>query len=142
MNPVIQSLGPCPCESCPTVGTKIAAKSGHLVGCKCRSCVGRRNKRKGQAAEHRRHLLLGGEGQTIRDELFHAYSINVSTEDKAGEQIPAKFIAFISSEWVRHALAQANKKAPVGSDAYPAIYMHPHGGGDWLLVDCSGKGLR
>src|SRR3990167_8277718 len=153
MNPVTQDFGPCPClgrylgpgdvvvEGCGIEGTKLT-RYGHLVGCTCHSCLGRRNRRAGKKGEYNRHRRLGGTGNTPRDELMHSYSINVTTEYKHGAQVPAKFVSFIRSEWTRHALNQAKKKLPVGADAYPSLYLEPEGGGAWLVVDVSGKEMR
>jgi hypothetical protein len=133
---------PCPC-GCGATGSKLSFKTGHIVrSCTCRSCIGRRNRKKGQAAEAKRHRMLGGEGQTIRDDLHHAYSLNVSVEDKSGSQCPVKLVSGMQSEFMRRAFSQATRKIPVGSDAYPAVMLHPHGGGAYLLVDCSRKELR
>jgi len=153
MNAVTQEMGLCPCvvqseewslglrPSCDVVGTKLS-KYGHLVGCKCRPCLGRRNKRSGQRTEAKRHRRLGGQGQTPRDELAYSYSLNVTTEDKHGQQIPQNFIRFIELEWTRHALRQAEKKIPVGSDAQPALVLDCGRKGMWMLMPVPEKGLR
>ena len=155
MNAVTQEMGPCPCgwllhdadddgtfeePLCPP-GTKLT-KYGHLVGCRCPSCRGRRNKRSGQRTEAKRHRRLGGQGQTPRDELAYSYSINVTTEDKHGAQIPANFLRFLDLEWTRHALRQAEKKIPVGSDAQPALVLDCGRKGMWMLMPVPEKGLR
>lgn len=143
MNLVVQDMGPCPCgvPRCDVLGTKLT-RAGHLKGCRCASCVGRRNKRKGQAGEARAHRALGGVGPTIRDDLFHLYSINISLEVKTGNHTPAKLVAAIQSEFMRHAFAQASKKTPVGTDAFPAVMLQPHGGGQYLVVDVGDRTLR
>ena len=143
MNAVVQDFGACPCESdnCTELGTKLT-KFGHLKGCSCRSCTGRRNRRKGQAGEARAHKALGGVGPTVRDDLFHLYSLNASVETKTGNHVPTRLIDAIRSEFMRHAFHQAAKKIPVGADAYPAVMLQPHGGGQYLVVDVSGRSLR
>ena len=148
MNAVTQDFGPCPCgetyyaSPCRMEGTKLT-RFGHLVGCKCPSCTGRRNKRKGQAAEARAHKRLGGTGPTVRDDLFHCYSVNLSVETKTGAtNIPAKLLTAARSEWVRHALGQAIKKTPVGSDALPTIALEVSPSEAYLIVDVSGRSLR
>lgn len=127
-----QPYDPCPCD-CGQVGWKLK-RNGHVVGCSCRSCIGKRNRAKGQRTEANRHRNLGGQGWTVRDEFPHTYPITVTTEDKTGNQIPASFTKFLGLEWTRHALRQAEKKMPVGNDAFPALYLEPPGGGAWLLV--------
>lgn len=39
-------------------------KRGHVVGCKCRPCLGARNRSKGQRAQKNTHRALGGTGNT------------------------------------------------------------------------------
>jgi len=143
MMPVTQPMGPCPCEHprCDVMGTKLT-KQGYLVGCKSPQAMGLRNRRAGKASERRRHKRLGGEGWTPNDELAYSYSINVTTQDKHGQQVPASFVKFLGLEWTRHALRQVERKLPVGSDAMPALYLEPTGQGSWLLVKIPAKGLR
>ena len=149
MNATTQGFGLCPCQmqvgvlvpGCGVVGTKLT-RYGHLVGCTCRSCLGRRNRRKGQATEAKRHRRLGGQSQTPRDELAYSYSVNVTTEDKTGAQIPASFTKFLGLDWTRYALRQAEKKLPVGSDVLPALFLDCGRSGTWLLVRVPKKGLR
>jgi hypothetical protein len=134
---------PCPCEVPGCVGSKLSFKTGHVSrGCICRSCIGRRNRKKGQAGEARRHRRLGGVGTTPRDELAHCYSINVTTEDKVGKQIPASFRTFIDSEKARVWFRQAEKKLPIGNDAFPALYLELSQGQAFLVVKLDGKTLR
>lgn len=130
----------CPC-GCGHEGLKLT-RAGHVKGCACRSCTGKRNRKKGQAAEARRHRSLGGVGTTPRDELAHCYSLNITTEDKTGAQIPAKFISFVHSETARHWFRQAEKKLPVGNDALPALYLEVTSGETYLVVKLEGKAMR
>jgi len=151
VNAVTQSFGPCPCRGpgnyfltgsgCDLEGTKLT-RYGHLVGCLCRSCIGRRNKRSGQRTEAKRHRRLGGQGQTPRDELAYSYSINVTTEDKTGKQIPLNFLRFIEGKWFKDSIRQAEKKLPVGSDAYPAVILDCGRKGMWMVMPVPEKGLR
>lgn len=152
MNAVTQEFGMCPCRNewfpkaglevgCGQLGTKLT-KYGHLVGCTCRSCLGRRNKRSGQRTEAKRHRRLGGTGGTPRDELAYSYSINVTTEDKHGQQIPQNFLKFIDLEWTRHALRQAEKKLPVGSDSLPSLVLDCGRKGMWMVTPIPARGLR
>ena len=151
MNAVTQEMGPCPCRSetwglnvfstCEQVGTKLT-KYGHLKFCTCRSCIGRRNRRSGQRTEAKRHRRLGGQGQTPRDELAFSYSINITTEDKHGAQIPASFRSFIAAKWTHDALRQAEKKVPVGSDALPMVVLDLGRKGMWMVGPLPERGLR
>ena len=149
MNAVTQEMGFCPCgwgapfpeRSCGVIGTKLT-RYGHLVGCKCQPCIGRRNRRSGQKTEAKRHRRLGGQGQTPRDELAFSYSINVTTEDKHGNQIPRNFNWFIETEWFKRALRQAQKKVPVGSDALPFVVLDLGRRGMWMVGPLPERGLR
>jgi len=148
MNTVTQAMGICPCNKedrsggpCLVIGTKLT-RHGHLVACTCPSCTGRRNKRSGQRTEARRHRRLGGTGGTPRDELAYSYSLNVTTEDKHGAQIPASFIKFIELEWTRHALRQAEKKLPAGSDSLPSLVLDCGRKGMWMITPIPARGLR
>lgn len=125
----------CPC-GCGVEGLKLQLHHDrHVVGCACASCRGRRNRRKGKAAERRRHLRLGGQGRTPADELPQAYTLTVTTEDKTGAQIPESFRRFVGSAWYRDAIAQARKKLPVGSTALPAVYLETTRSRWWLIVE-------
>ncbi len=135
---------PCAC-GCGEIGyrlTKVLPDDdvSHVFGCKCRRHIGKRNRKAGQRTEANRHRNLGGEGQTRRDEFPDTYTVACTTEDKRGEQIPASFLKFLALEWTRHALRQAEKKMPVGNDAFPALYLEPPGGSAWLLVKVHGAG--
>jgi hypothetical protein len=138
-----QMIGVCPCDAarCEVVGTKLN-RAGHVVGCVCPSCLGKRNRKAGQEAERRRHKRLGGVGGTPHDELATSYSLNVTTQDKHGAQVPAAFVALIDSKWFHDAMRQAEKKLPVGSNAMPSVYLEPPRRGSWLVVRVPSKGLR
>lgn len=147
MTPTTQEFGPCPCQSeatgiqCVLEGTKLT-RYGHLVGCTCRSCLGRRNKRKGAKANARGHKRLGGQGGTVNDDLYYSYSINLSVEVKTGAQIPRTFLTFISGAWIHDAMGQATKKLPVGADAFPAVLIEQSPSKAYLVVDVGGRSLR
>ena len=148
MNAVTQNLGPCPCRfevwsagqpptTCRIEGTKLT-RYGHLVGCTCRPCLGRRSKRKGQKAQAKMHKRLGGEGFTpSNEESARPYEVTVLVmpESKTGGQIPKSFDSFIATEWFRRALDQSARAAPVGSGVLPAVVIR----GDWCLIDLRGK---
>lgn len=140
MNAVFQEMGPCPCEHprCDVIGTKLTRK-GFLVGCKSPQAMGSRNKKKGRASEARGWKQLGGEGPTRNDDTYHGFPLVVSVENKVGHQIPAKFVSFVDSEWVRQAMFQATKKTPVGEDAFPSIRLELTPSRAYLVVDISPK---
>ena len=127
-----QLIGGCPC-GCEQVGTKLTV-FGHLKGCHCSTCIGRRNQRKGKAAQAKTHRALGGTGFTpSNEESGRPYLVEVSVlpEVKTGQQIPANWARFISSDWFRRALAQSAKSAPFGTGTVPAVVID----GVWLIAD-------
>jgi hypothetical protein len=147
--PVIQTFGPCRCwhPECSELGTKLMRplkgdRVGHLVSCQCPRHRNAANRRRGAQAEQRRHEGLGGTGKAPVDELRTSYSINVTTQDKAGAQVPASFEAFVGSVWFGKALRQAEAKMAIGFDALPAVYVEPPSGGRWLVVKVPARGLR
>lgn len=124
----------CPC-GCGLTGLKLQMRHDrHLVGCKCRVCTGRRNRRKGQAGQAKAHRNLGGTGRTpSQEESARPYEVTVTVlpEVKTGEQIPASFDKFVGSEWFRRALSQSARAVPVGSGALPCVVLR----GDFAVVD-------
>ena len=152
MSTVTQDFGPCPCRedespygwtSCIVEGTKLT-RYGHLVGCTCRPCLGRRSKRKGQKAQAKMHKRLGGQGFTpSNEESARPYEVTVLVmpESKTGGQVPASWDKFVGTEWFRRALDQSTRAMPVGSGVLPAVVIR----GDWCIVDIRRvpkKGLR
>lgn len=139
MSAAWESWPACPC-GCGAEGLKLQVRhDGHLVGCKCMVCQGRRNRKKGQAGQRRMHQRLGGKGWTpTHEEAARPYTIEVSVmpESKGGNQIPASFDRFISSEWFRHALSQSERAVPVGTGVLPCVVIR----GDWAVVDIRRKG--
>lgn len=132
----------CPC-SCGATGLKLQMRHDrHLVGCACRSCLGRRVRKSGKAGNRRAHLRLGGGPRTVDDDLFYAYSINVTIESKTGRQVEGSFTKFVRGEKARHWFVQAEKKIPVGADAMPALYLELAPSESYLVVKVPGKGLR
>lgn len=124
----------CPC-GCGEQGMKLQLRHDkHLVGCSCRSCIGRRNKFKGQRTQARTHRRLSGEGFTpSNEESARPYIVEVSImpESKGGDQIPAAFERFMHSEWFRRALSQSARAVPFGSGVLPAVSIR----GDFMIVD-------
>ena len=147
MNATTQDFGPCPCKlavfsvsdtwTCSAVGTKLT-RYGHLVGCTCRPCQGRRSKRKGQKAQAKMHKRLGGQGFTpSNEESARPYEVTilVMPESKTGGQVPASWDKFIGTEWFRRALDQSARAAPVGSGVLPAVVIR----GDFCIMDIRGR---
>jgi hypothetical protein len=128
---------PCPC-GCGATGSKLAYKTGHVVrACKCQSCIGRRNRQKGQRAQAKGHRALGGQGFTPgNEESVGGYPITVQVEWKTGEQIPASLVKFLGLEWTRHALSQAQRARRIGDGSMPTVGVVV-GGRTWLIVEAN-----
>jgi hypothetical protein len=128
----------CPC-GCEAEGMKLQLRhDGHLVGCECPVCRGRRNRRKGQAGQARTHKRLGGQGFTpTNEESARPYHVEclVMPEVKTGQQIPKSFDTFINTEWFRRALNQSVRALPVGSGALPCVVIR----GDYAVIDIRRK---
>jgi hypothetical protein len=124
----------CPC-GCGVEGLKLQVRhDGHLVGCICRVCLGRRNKYKGQKAQAKMHRALGGTGFTPSNEesaIPYVVEVLVKPESKAGKQIPASWRSFVSSVWFRHALFQSERAVPFGTAVVPGLVID----GRWLVAD-------
>ena len=132
-----QPFTPCPC-GCGVVAGKLSMKTGHVIGCKCHSCIGLRNRRKGQKNQALSHRRLGGQGFTpTNEESARAYDVKVSIqpEHKTGEQVPKSFDKFVSTEWFRRALSQAERAIPTGSGALPAVTIRSQ----FCIIDIRGK---
>jgi hypothetical protein len=130
---------PCVC-GCGVIGWKttkplaggLSMGEAHVVGCSCRHHTGKRNRKKGQAAQAKAHRALGGQGFTpTHEESGLYYDLTVRPEVKTGQQIPASFRKFIGLDWTRRALSQSERAIAVGIDARASICID----GRWLVVD-------
>lgn len=120
----------CPCGCGQTHGKQ--QKNGHVVRCKCRSCIGRRNRKKGQAGQHKGHVALGGTGWTPgNEESVGGYPIKVQVEHKTGTTVPKSIRKFLTTEWYRRAISQAVRAQRVGDASHPSVMID----GRWLIVD-------
>lgn len=124
----------CPCGTKGCAGQKLMFKTGHVKGCICASCRGRESHRKGHKGQDRTHKALGGSGPARNDEASqnpYVVEITVMPESKEGGQIPKELAAGLESEWMRRALSQAERAAPVGSHVLPAVSIEHR----YLIVD-------
>lgn len=130
---------PCP-GGCGVIGWKLQ-RNGHVVGCKCPGDRQRASQKLGARSEGRRHKRLSS-GRAPKDESAYAYDIRVSTQDKAGAQIPRLFWRVMESTFIQRAFKQANDKIPFGSGTFPAVYLELDADHAFLLVDVSNGGLE
>lgn len=124
---------PCPC-GCDQTASKLSLRTGHVVGCACRPCTGRRSQKKGKAAQRKTHQNLGGQGFTpSNEESARPYTVEVvlMPEVKTGGQVPASWDKLIGTDWFRRAMSQSERAVPIGSGAYPCVAIR----GDYVIVD-------
>lgn len=127
-----QPYSQCPC-GCEVIGAKLSVKSGHVHGCTCRSCLGRRVRRSGRAAQARGYRRLGGTAPFTpgNEENSGTHSVEIQVEAKSGRQVPASLLKFARTEWARRAWSQAERAIPAGVQAEPSIYAEREG---WQLL--------
>lgn len=144
MNAVFQELGPCACgeSACEQIGTKLSKAldeetAPHLVGCRCIRHRNRRNQSKGKRGQAKGHRALGGQGMTpSNEESVGGYDVRCQVEWKTGEQIPASFTKFVSLDWTRRALSQANRARRIGDGSMPTVGI-VIGGKTYLVVEAN-----
>jgi hypothetical protein len=125
----------CPC-GCGVIHQKLK-RNNHVIGCKCRPCLGTRNRAKGQRAQAKGHRALGGVGFTPgNEESVGGYDVRLQVEWKTGAQIPASFTKFVGLDWTRRALSQANRARRVGDGSMPAVGLII-GGKTYLVVEAN-----
>jgi hypothetical protein len=123
--------GDCECgdERCTLYGTlrkPDRAGKRHVRGCPCRSCLGRRNRSKGDSKARRARILLGIPGANSRHE--EVWGGDVRVEVKAGAQVRPAINAF---EKMR---SQSEAARPIG-DIRPFVGIAmPDGSQDGVVM--------
>jgi hypothetical protein len=130
----------CPDPSCDVIGFKLLA-NGHAKGCICGECRGRGSQRSGARTEARRHKRLSA-ARVPTDEYPWAYPITVTTQDKAGKQVPVKFWDALGGAFFKGAFKQVYRKIPVGANVLPAVYIEHDDGRAFLVVDVSERSWK
>jgi hypothetical protein len=80
--------GPCPCDDprCDKVG-RPSSRIGHVRGCACRRCIGKRNRKSGLARQSVARKALGVPGNKFGDANEENWSDNMfANEVKSGKQ--------------------------------------------------------
>ena len=118
----------CPC-GCGVIGHKLKVKNGHVVGCKCRSCLGTRNRRNGQKSQSRALKdAARAEGTSMEIAPTHEEQARllVHYESKQGEQVPKG----LRGEWMRKTEQQARGFAQrqVPTRKWAVVFSMPGGG--------------
>ena len=115
----------CVC-GCGLYGTPLKRPEGHIRGCDCSRCRGKRNRAKGdrKAREARKQLGIGG-ANTRHEELWGG---DLRVEVKAGAQVQPVFTAFLKCE------VQSEQHRPMGDPRPFAMVAMPDGTKDGLVV--------
>lgn len=111
--------GPCPC-GCPLYGTPLRGKIGHVRGCGCRRCGGKRSRRTGLEAQREGARGVGvprvGSMWPGHEEDYRGA---LRVESKAGGQVGPIITRFLAAE------AQSEAKRPIG-DHRPFAMIAAH----------------
>ncbi len=115
----------CVC-GCGLFGTPRKRPLGHIRGCECAQCRGKRNRSKGDAKARVARKALGLGGANTRHEEHWGGDMRV--EVKAGAQIKPVFTAFLRCE------IQSEQHRPIGDHRPFAMVAMPDGTKDGLVV--------
>lgn len=115
--------GECAC-GCGLFGS--LGKRDHVRGCKCKQCLGRRNRAKGDAKARRARKMLNLYGANTRHEEHWRGAVRV--EVKAGAQIEPIYTRFLKAE------KQSDQGAPIGDIRPFAMIAMPDGTTDGVVL--------
>ena len=115
----------CAC-GCGLFGTPLKRPEGHIRGCACAKCRGKRNRAKGDAKARKARKALGIAGVNSRHEEVWGGALRV--EVKAGAQIKPVVTAFLRCE------IQSEQHRPIGDTRPFAMVAMPDGWSDGLIV--------
>lgn len=115
----------CVC-GCGLFGTPLKRPEGHIRGCVCKRCMGKRNRAKGDGKARKARKALGIGGVNSRHEEVWGGDIRV--EVKAGAQIKPVLTAFLKCE------AQSEAARPIGDHRPFMMVAMPDGWSDGLIV--------
>ena len=115
----------CTC-GCGLFGTPLKRPEGHIRGCKCPRCMGKRNRAKGDSKARKARKALGIPGANSRHEEIWGGDIRV--EVKAGAQIKPVVTAFLKCE------AQSEAARPIGDHRPFMMVAMPDEWSDGLVV--------
>lgn len=115
----------CAC-GCGLYGTPRQRPEGHIRGCSCARCRGKRNRAKGDAKARKARKALGITGVNSRHEELWGGEIRV--EVKAGAQVKPVFTAYLRCE------VQSEQHRPTGDPRPFAMVAMPDGTSDGLVV--------
>ena len=118
----------CVC-GCGLFGTPLKRPEGHIRGCKCPRCMGKRNRAKGDAKARKARKALGITGVNSRHE--EVWGGDVRVEVKAGAQIRPAVTA-----WTRIEAQVLSNQQAVGAIRKPcrAVLMPDDWGKEGLVM--------
>ena len=117
--------GDCAC-GCGLFGTVRKRPEGHIRGCNCPKCRGKRNRAKGDAKARHARKALGITGVNSRHE--EVWGGDVRVEVKAGAQVKPVVTAFLRCE------IQSEQHRPVGDTRPFMLVVMPDGAKDGFVV--------
>ena len=115
----------CAC-GCGLFGTPRARPEGHIRGCKCKRCMGKRNRAKGDAKARKARQALGIGGANTRHEELWGGAFRI--EVKAGAQINPIATRFLSAE------SQSEQHRPIGDHRLFLMVAMPDGMSDGIVL--------
>jgi hypothetical protein len=122
-------LGPtkgyCACN-CGLFGTLRKRPEGHIRGCNCPKCRGKRNRQKGDSKARQARKALGITGVNSRHE--EVWGGDVRVEVKAGAQVKPVVTAFLRCE------IQSEQHRPIGDNRPFMLVVMPDGSKDGFVV--------
>lgn len=117
--------GDCAC-GCGLYGTLRKNPPDHIRDCKCKKCMGRRNRTKGDSKARRARTQLGIAGVNSRHEELWGGILRV--EIKAGAQVGPIYTRFLLAE------QQSNQACAIGDIRPFAMIAMPDGTSDGIVL--------
>jgi hypothetical protein len=130
---LMKEQGPCECgvESCDLWGTlKRENRAGKrcVRGCRCKSCIGKANKRKGQRKQAKAVTALGIPRSSIHPGHEEFLGGAVRVEVKSGAQVKPAVTAYLKCE------AQSEAARPIGDHRPFVAVAMPDGSSDGIAM--------
>lgn len=115
----------CAC-GCGLFGTPRVRPEGHIRGCNCARCRGKRNRAKGDSKARKARQALGITGANTRHEELWGGAFRI--EVKAGAQIKPIATRFLDAE------AQSEQHRPIGDTRIFLMVAMPDGTSDGIVL--------
>ncbi len=125
MTDYLKAKADCVC-GCGLFGTPLKRPEGHIRGCKCPRCMGKRNRAKGDAKARKARKALGIPGVMSRHEEHFGGRVRV--EMKAGAQVGPIQTRF------ELARLQSEQARPIGDNRRFMMVAMPDGSSDGIVL--------